>query len=270
MKEHLLRYDEFAKYISSKNILVIGNDHLGHGKSAKKEDYGYFGNGKSETVVNDLHKVTQYAKETYGNDIPFFLLGHSMGSFMARRYMMTYGNELSGIIISGTGSKPQLLMPFARLLINTIAVFKGERYISDFITNIIFGKNNDRIIDKKTEVDWLTNDEEIVKAYMNDDMCMFDFTLNGYDTLLEAIEFIQKKSNIKKIPKDLPMFFISGTDDPVGDYSKGVEKAYDDMCKASIKDVDIMLYHGGRHEMLNEIIRDSVYEDVYNWIKKHI
>ena len=100
MKEHLLRYDEFAKYISSKNILVIGNDHLGHGKSAKKEDYGYFGNGKSETVVNDLHKVTQYAKETYGNDIPYFLLGHSMGSFMARRYMMTYGNELSGIIIS--------------------------------------------------------------------------------------------------------------------------------------------------------------------------
>ena len=101
-------------------------------------------------------------------------------------------------------------------------------------------------------------------------MCMFEFTLNGYDTLLEAMEFMQKKSNIKKIPKDLPMFFISGTDDPVGDYSKGVEKAYDDMCKASIKDVDIMLYHGGRHEMLNEIIRDSVYEDVYNWIKKHI
>ena len=270
MKEHLLRYDEFAKYISSKNILVIGNDHLGHGKSAKKEDYGYFGNGKSETVVNDLHKVTQYAKETYGNDIPYFLLGHSMGSFMARRYMMTYGNELSGIIISGTGSKPQLLILFGRFLIKTIEKFKGERYISDFITNIISGKNNDRIIDKKTEVDWLTNDEEIVKAYMNDDMCMFEFTLNGYDTLLEAMEFMQKKSNIKKIPKDLPMFFISGTDDPVGDYSKGVEKAYDDMCKASIKDVDIMLYHGGRHEMLNETIRDSVYEDVYNWIKKHI
>ena len=270
MKERLLRYDELAKYISSKNILVIGNDHLGHGKSAKKEDYGYFGSGKSETVVNDLHKVTQYAKETYGNDIPYFLLGHSMGSFMARRYMMTYGNELSGIIISGTGSKPQLLILFGRFLIKTIEKFKGERYISDFITNIISGKNNDRIIDKKTEVDWLTNDEEIVKAYMNDDMCMFEFTLNGYDTLLEAMEFMQKKSNIKKIPKDLPMFFISGTDDPVGDYSKGVEKAYDDMCKASIKDVDIMLYHGGRHEMLNEIIRDSVYEDVYNWIKKHI
>ena len=193
-----------------------------------------------------------------------------MGSFMARRYMMTYGNELSGIIISGTGSKPQLLILFGRFLIKTIEKFKGERYISDFITNIISGKNNDRIIDKKTEVDWLTNDEEIVKAYMNDDMCMFEFTLNGYDTLLEAMEFMQKKSNIKKIPKDLPMFFISGTDDPVGDYSKGVEKAYDDMCKASIKDVDIMLYHGGRHEMLNEIIRDSVYEDVYNWIKKHI
>ena len=172
------------------------------------------------------------------------------------------------------------LSPRTRILLLIVGVFwitlDQETYSivadlgTDFITNIISGKNNDRIIDKKTEVDWLTNDEEIVKAYMNDDMCMFEFTLNGYDTLLEAMEFMQKKSNIKKIPKDLPMFFISGTDDPVGDYSKGVEKAYDDMCKASIKDVDIMLYHGGRHEMLNEIIRDSVYEDVYNWIKKHI
>lgn len=270
MKEHLLRYDDFAKYIASKNILVIGNDHLGHGKSAKKEDYGYFGNGKSETVVNDLHKVTLYAKETYGNDIPFFMLGHSMGSFMARRYMMTYGNELSGIVISGTGSKPQLLVRFARLIINTIAAFKGERYVSDFVTNLISGGNNNRIKDKKTDCDWLTSDEEIVKAYMNDDKCMFEFTLNGYDTLLEAMQFMQVKSNIEKIPKDLPIFFISGTDDPIGNYSKGVEKAYDDMCNASIKDVDIMLYHGGRHEMLNETIRDSVYEDVYTWIKKHI
>ncbi len=116
MVEHLGRYDDFAKFMNTRNVLVIGNDHLGHGLTAKDDnDLGYFGKGLSKTVVDDLHEVTKYAKETYGRDIPFFLFGHSMGSFMARRYIMTYGSELTGVIISGTGSQPGMVLAGGKL-----------------------------------------------------------------------------------------------------------------------------------------------------------
>ena len=271
MKEHILRYEEFAKFMVSRGVLVIGNDHLGHGLTAKDEnDLGYFGSENSKTVVDDLHAVTLYAKETYGSDIPFFMLGHSMGSFMARRYIMTYGKELSGVIISGTGSTPGALLSVGRFLTFVLGKIKGDRQRPALLKNMAFGAYNKRIENPESESAWLCKDKAIVEKYDNDKFCTFDFTTDGYKTLFESIAFIQKKSNIEKIPKDLPVLFISGTEDPVGDYGKGVEKAYDEFEKAMIKDCEIVLYHGGRHEMLNEIEREGVFEDIDVWIKQHI
>ena len=271
MIEHLNRYDDFAKYMNSQGVTVIGNDHLGHGLTAKNDDdLGYFGAEKSKTVVDDLYEVTKYAKETYGSDIPYFLLGHSMGSFMARRYIMTYGEELSGVIISGTGSQPGAVLCAGRLVASVIGAIKGDRSRPAILKTMAFSSYNKKIENLRTESDWLSKDEAIVDKYRSDKFCTFDFTANGYKTLFEAIAFIQKKDNIAKIPKDLPIFFISGKEDPVGNYGAGVEQVYDAYEAAGIKDLDIILYHGGRHEMLNEIEREGVYEDVSAWIKKHI
>lgn len=271
MCEHLNRYDDFAKFMNENNILVVGNDHLGHGKTAKDDDdLGYFGPGKSKTVVDDLFEVTKYTKENYGRDIPYFLFGHSMGSFMARRYIMTYGSELTGAIISGTGSQPGAVLAGGKMVAGLIGAVKGERYRSPLLKSMAFGAYNKKIDNPRTVSDWLSKDEKIVDIYENDKFCKYDFTVDGYKTLFDSISFIQKPENIKKIPVDLPIFFISGTDDPVGNYGKGVEQVYDAYEAAGVKDIEIVLYHDGRHEMLNEIEREGVYEDVDTWIKRHI
>ena len=271
MKEHIMRYEEFAKFLSSKGILVIGNDHLGHGNTVKDEaDFGFFGSERSKTVVDDLHEVTLYAKSKFGADIPYFLLGHSMGSFMARRYLMTYGNELSGAIISGTGSQPGLLLACGRMIANITGLVKGDRYIPTLIKNMAFGTYLNHIDNPRTESDWLCKDEKIVDKYNNDKFCTFEFTVDGYKTLFESIAFIQNKNNINKIPKSLPIIFISGSEDPVGEYGKGVKRAYEDIKNSGVKDVESILYEGGRHEMLNEIEREDVYNDIYCWISNHM
>lgn len=270
MTEHLRRYNDFSEYLSRQGFVVIGNDHLGHGLTAKEEDYGYFGANKSETVVNDLYEVTKYAKSTYGSDIPFFLFGHSMGSFMARRYIMTYGKELTGVIISGTGSQPKPILASGILLANIVGLIKGERYVPGILKSIAFGAYNKKISNPESEHAWLTKDKEIVKIYDTDKMCTFDFTVNGYKTLFGVIDFIQKDKNIAEIPKNLPIILVSGTDDPVGDYGKGVRFVYEKYKSVGIKDIDIILYDNCRHELLNEIEREKVYSDILNWLNDHM
>lgn len=271
MCEHMKRYDDFANYMNANGVLVIGNDHLGHGNTAKDDnDLGYFGPGKSKTVVDDLNEVTKFAKANYGDDLPYFLFGHSMGSFMARRYIMTYGSKLTGAIISGTGSQPGIVLAGGKMVAGIIGAIKGDRYRSPLLKGMAFGAYNKRIDNPRTVSDWLSKDEQIVDIYENDKFCKYDFTVDGYKTLFDSISFIQQTENIKKIPKNLPIFFISGTEDPVGNYGKGVEEVFDSYEAAGITDLEIMLYHDGRHEMLNEIEREGVYEDINNWIKKHI
>lgn len=271
MVEHLSRYDEFASYLSDRGYLVIGNDHLGHGLTAREEeDLGYFGEGKSKLVVDDLYSVTLFAKKTYGDNIPYFLLGHSMGSFMARRYIMTYGDNLSGAIISGTGSQPGIILGAGKLLANLIGLVKGERYKSDLLSSIAFGSYNKRIDNPSSKNSWLTKDDAIVREYDNDKFCTFKFTVNGYKTLFDAIGFIQSKKNIANIPKELPLFFIAGAEDPVGNYGVGVRAVFDCYKKALIKDVEIKLYEGDRHEVLNELDKEIAYKDIYLWLDKHI
>ena len=211
MIEYIKRYSHFANYLNQAGILVIGNDHKGHGLTAEKdEDLGYFGEEKSAAVIEDLHEVTRYAKEQYGADVPYFLFGHSMGSFMARRYLMTYGEELTGAIICGTGYTPGAVLTAGKLCAGVISKVKGERHRSKFLQKLAFGSYNKRIADKRTANDWLTKNTEMVDAYNRDKYCTFLFTVNGYQTLFDVLGFIQKKENIEKIPKSLPVYMIAG------------------------------------------------------------
>ena len=271
MIEYIKRYSHFANYLNQAGILVIGNDHKGHGLTAEKdEDLGYFGEEKSAAVIEDLHEVTRYAKEQYGADVPYFLFGHSMGSFMARRYLMTYGEELTGAIICGTGYTPGAVLTAGKLCAGVISKVKGERHRSKFLQKLAFGSYNKRIAYKRTANDWLTKNTEMVDAYNRDKYCTFLFTVNGYQTLFDVLGFIQKKENIEKIPKNLPVYMIAGEEDPVGNYGKGVEKVFEEYRKCGIRDLELKLYEDDRHEILNELDRENVYLDVKNWILKHI
>lgn len=270
MIEFIERYEGLAQYLNEQDILVIGNDHLGHGHTAgRDEDLGYFcPEHMSETVVKDLHTVTEYAKKEYPG-IPYFLLGHSMGSFMARRYLMTYGDELTGAILCGTGEQTSATLFAGKTAAGILGAFKGQRYRSEFIRKTSFKGYNDRF-EKRTENDWLTKDQSIVDWYNGHKFCTFGFTINGYKTLFEVLTYIQKQENYNKIPKNLPIYMIAGEDDPVGNYGEGVKHIYKQYKDSGIKDISIKLYPNDRHEILNELDKETVYADVADWIAGHM
>lgn len=210
----------------------------------------------SETVVADLYEVTRFAKKNYPN-VPYFLFGHSMGSFMARRYIMTYGNELDGVIISGTGNQSGSVLKAGKIMVSLTKFFKGDRYRSKMLKNMFFSKFNNHIPNVRTSNDWLTKDETIVDKYNTDKYCTYSFTVNGYRTLLDVLSFIQNSNNIAKIPKNLSVFLIAGEEDPVGNYGKAVKNVYEIYKKAGIKDISIKLYKNDRHELINETDKNT-------------
>ena len=267
MVEYIVRYDDFAKHLNQQGILVIGNDHLGHGQSVLDEsEFGYFGKEKGSAVVDDLYEVTKYAKKQYGENIPYFLMGHSMGSFMARRYLMTYGEKITGAIISGTGYKTAPVLAVAFFFTAVTKFFYGERYRSPFMKWLVFHTYNRKIADVKTKNDWLTRDAAVVAAYNENPYCKFSFTVNGYETLFGAIKYIQKQNNWEETPKQLPILMIAGEEDPVGSYGKDVKKVYKKYQQLGCNHIELKLYQDDRHELVNELDREVVYADISQWI----
>lgn len=267
MVEYVERYEAFARYLTQRGFLVVGNDHLGHGETAGcAEDLGYFCEEKSAAVVEDLHNVTLEMKKRYP-DKPYFLFGHSMGSFMLRRYLMNYSHELTGAILAGTGRQKPLILATAKLINGLVGLFKGERHRSKLMANLAFGTYNKRIPNRRSDNDWLTRDEKIVDLYNAHKHCIFIFTVNGNKTLFDALTYIQKKENIAKLPKDLPIFMVAGAEDPVGEYGKGVMDVYKSYRKHGMQDITLKLYENDRHEILNELDRDIVYEDIAKWLE---
>jgi len=269
MQEFIDRYEDFAKFLCSKGFLVTGNDHLGHGGSINSEDdWGYFcekdGNG---ALLNDLHELTKITKKDYPN-VPYFLLGHSMGSFYARQYICEFGDELDGAIIMGTGHQPLPMLQAGMATCKMFALGKGWRYRSKAVAAMATGSYNKKFEPAKTRVEWLTKDREIINKYIHERRCTFMFTLNGYYNMFKGMSRLLDKNLLNNIPKNLPIFFVSGEDDPVGDFGKGVKAAFDSLKEVGCENLDIKLYPNDRHEILNELDKDAVYEDLYNWLEK--
>ena len=271
MIEMIERYEDFALFLNKHGYAVIGNDHLGHGLTAGNDrDLGYFcPKNMSATVVADLHRVTKYAKKKY-IDKPYILLGHSMGSFMARRYIMTYGNEINAALIVGTGSQRKTRLFSGKLVANILKVIVGDRYRTKLLKMIAFGTFQKRISNPQTQSDWISRDENIVDFCVWNKYCNFIFTVNGYRTLFDVLTYIQKYSNIEKIPKDLPLYFMAGGQDPVGHYSKDVIRIADLYKKAGIHDISLKIYPDDRHEILNELDKAEVYSDIISWLETKI
>lgn len=271
MAEYIERYEELAQFLGEKGILVTGDDHLGHGKSVEPGGtYGYFCEQDPATVVvRDVHRLKKMTQEDYPG-IPYVILGHSMGSFILRNYLFRYGTGIEGAIICGTGSQPQILVKFCKILAALQRMFLGDKHVAKLIDSLAFGSYNNRIPDVKTSSDWLCTDDQIVESYVKDELCGFTFTVNGFRTLFELLNRLNKMENVSRMPKDLPVYFIAGEMDPVGNYGKGVRKAYEDFKKAGMERLSLKLYPEGRHELLNEKNKKQVYEELYLWIMERI
>ncbi len=271
MAEYAARYAPFAEFLTSKGFLVCADDHLGHGKSVVSEnDLGYFNKERStDTVIADIRTLQLDVREQNAGK-PYFILGHSMGSFFCRKYISLYGGDFDGAIIMGSGFKSKATLNSALFFVKTNALFCGWRNRSKLIKNLAFGSYNKKFKPARTENDWLSKNPENVDAYEKDGLCGFSFTNNGYSILFNIIKQACSDKTIKAVPKDLPVFFVAGADDPVGDYGKGVIKAKRKFVEAGVKDVSIKLYKGGRHEILNDDCKDEVMEDILAFIEKHI
>lgn len=269
MAEHIDRYDDFAKYLAEKGMLVIGNDHLGHGKSVDNQaEYGYFCKKDALTVVvRDVHRLKKIVQEENPGK-PFFIIGHSMGSLILRNYLFRYGKGIDGAVLSGTASHPSVKIISGKLLLHLIALFKGEKYRSKLADSLLNGNANARIADKRTEYDWLSTDEEVVDKYIADDACGFRFTINGFLTLIQSVDNLNKKKYLANMPKELPVLFLAGTDDPVGAYTDGVKRAYEQFQQMGMKHIQLKFYEGSRHEILNEKKKQEVYEDIYAFLNE--
>lgn len=266
MCEYMGRYTGFAEFMAANGVIVCGNDLVGHGKSKGADGYGYFGSKNGDNnLIDDVRTLNRTIEERYP-DLKVIMIGHSMGSFICRDYITRYGDDISGIILSGTaGDNP--LLALARFLTGSVKLFRGEKYRSVMLTKLAFGSYNDRYPEKRTRYDWISRDTAIVDKYAADENCTFIFTASAYADMFRILKHISGDAWAKKVPKNKPYYIMSGTMDPVGGYSQGVKQVYNRLEAAGVKDVTLRLYEGGHHEMLNEINRDEVYADLLNWIE---
>lgn len=271
MAEYVERYEEFAAYLVERGFVVTGDDHLGHGKSVGEGGkQGYFCERDPATVlVRDVHRLKKLTEELYPG-VPYVLMGHSMGSFIARNYLCRYGTGISGAVIMGTGMQPKAVLDMARLVAGIQKFFCGPMHVSRLLDRLAFGGYGKGITDRRTAFDWLSRDRERVDRYIADPMCGFTFTVNGFGALFALVSRLYSPENLDAVPRELPVFMVSGDADPVGDYGKGVRRAYDSLVAAGLTDIRLKLYPGGRHELLNETNRSQVMQDICRWVEENV
>lgn len=271
MTEYVERYQEFAAYMTEHGYLVVGHDHLGHGDSVRsREDWGYIADERGEQyMIADIHKVRKITqRENPG--LPYFILGHSMGSYLLRKYITRYGEGLSGAIIVGTGSVPDVVLKTGMRTAECIALLKGWRHRSRLMEKLVFSGSFRKFSmgSEDPENNWLTKDVSRIEKYYGEPRCSFHFTLNGFYNVMKVVSFDNQMKYLNRIPKDLSIVLLSGENDPVGDLGKGVKRVEKQLRKAGIQDLYCKLYANDRHEILNETDRDVVYGDILAWCEK--
>ena len=266
--EFVERYDAFAQYLNSRGILVVAEDHMGHGGSINGGGIrGYF-HGDWFTAVADTYQLLADTRKEFP-EVPYILFGHSMGSFFARTILCRYPDSgISGAVICGTGWQPAFALPALIKVIDLICRKNGEEKPNETVQKMVFGSYNKKVEHPRTPFDWLTRDAKIVDEYIAHPLCGFTASAGLMREMARGIHYIEQPANLAAMRKDLPVFFIAGGDDPVGSYGKGVEKCAAEFRKAGMEQVSCKIYPLDRHEILNEINREEVFTDVADWIEK--
>ncbi len=266
--EHIARYDAFARYLNGLGIAVVGHDHLGHGLSLPEGGTPvYFGESNTwNTVVDDIYVLHQRIRLWYP-DVPLCIMGHSMGSFLTRTYLIRYPGTVKAAIIMGTGWQPKAVIVGGMAVAKAVGAVVGENGTSDLVTNLAFGAYNKLFAPNRTSCDWLSADEGNVDAYMADPLCGADATVGLFRQMLSGIRFNQKLSNLRQMDPRIPVLFVAGEKDPVGDCGNGVRRTYQEFRRAGVQDCTLKLYPGLRHEILNEKAQQQqIFEDIGQWL----
>lgn len=270
VSEYVGRYAPFAEYLTEHGFAVIGGDHLGHGKSvAEGAPRIFFGEQDGwKNVVDDVARLRSIGREKFPG-VPYFILGHSMGSFITRTYLIRYPGDVDGAVIMGTGQQGALLTGMGRMVAKRIGKKQGFGTTSKTVNNLAFGGYNKPFEPKRTEFDWLSANPDNVDRYIADPLCGEDATVGLFYEMLGGIRFVGKQENVNKMDTAKPVLFISGADDPVGG-TKGVTAAYKTFKKAGVSDLTLKLYPGLRHEVLNERENAEIYEYILRWLEERI
>lgn len=268
--EFVERYDDFANYLTKQGFLVVAEDHMGHGQSINGGGIrGYFHGGWFTAIADTMELMRMTREDNPG--VPYILFGHSMGSFMARTILCKYPDcGIQGAIICGTGWQPAFALPALIKVVEGICKKGDETQPNEKLQSLVFGSYNQKVEHPRTGYDWLTRDARIVDAYIAHPLCGFTASAGLLRDMMKGIYFIEQDVNLAAMRKDLPVFFIAGGDDPVGPYGKGVQKCADVFKKSGMTDVSVHIYPLCRHEILNEINREEVYEDILQWVESKL
>jgi alpha-beta hydrolase superfamily lysophospholipase len=272
MAEHGARYEKLATFLNTNNISVYAIDHRGHGNSVKTNDeLGYFTKDPKENgwekVVEDLNTVLNHLSQIH-TKIPLILFGHSMGSFISLGYSICYGNQLNGLVLSGSNSAPILLYKSARIITELEILRQGSNGKSKLLSFLSFGSFNKKFEPARTEFDWLSRDNKQVDTYIKDPYCGFEISNQSWKDLLGGLIEISKRENLAKIPSNLPIYVFAGDNDPVGGFGKGIKRLVNELKTSNVKNIDLKLYKEGRHEMVNETNNLEVFKDLNDWLNK--
>lgn len=262
MIDYVGRYEALAEFLTGEGFIFAGNDHVGHGKSAKTpDDLGYFpGKNADEYLVRDLHTMNKILRERF-QGLPIILLGHSMGSFLSRLYAEKYPHSIEGHIIHGT-SGPLAAVPFGKAVVGMISAIKGERHRSATLTKLAFAGYNSHFTEAEGKYAWLTRRVELVNGRDEDPLTAYIFTASGYRQLFRILGNSNSKKWFRSYPKNMPTLIMSGDADPVGQYGKGPRYVYKQLLLAGCTAVTQKMYESARHELFNEICRDEAFADI--------
>ena len=267
MMDYIGRYKLMAKHLTAAGYVLAGNDHLGHGDSvSSSSDFGFFASKDGyKYVIDDVKRMNELLRMKFPG-VPVVLLGHSMGSFISRLYSVKYSDSIDGLIIHGTAG-PNPATGAGKLLVKLLRAIKGERHRSKFVSSLAEGGYNKGFDPAEGDGAWLTRDPSMVADRIGNPKNDFIFTLAGYEDLFTMLGDCNSSSWFKEFPKDLLTLVISGENDPVGGFGKGVRYVYDNLKKNDAK-AELKLYPGARHELFNETNRDEVFADLISWLNK--
>lgn len=270
MAEHIARYDRLARALCAAGYTVAGHSHLGHGEDAREDELGFFGRRNGwDHLVEDVHAAHEMLLKRFPGQ-RFAILGHSMGSFVTREYLLRYGGDLTAAVICGTGWFPGPLCSVARAAAALCGVFGGWQKPAPLVDRLMSKDNNKAFAPVRTPFDWLSRDTAEVDKYMADLRCGFLFTARGYYDMFTGLKSLSRLHRLAALPGDLPVLFISGDADPIGTQGKGVNTVAQQFRDAGVRDVTVRLYPGARHELFNETNRDEITAELIDWLNRHM
>ena len=269
MGEHSARYADFAEFMVKNGFVVYANDHRGHGETAlNDEELGFFDEKDGwNKVVEDAHLLSLKIKQDHAEK-PLFLLGHSMGSFISRHLISLYGEDYKGVILSGTTGDPGAIASVGKAIGKLFATFQGLKAKNKFLHDTGFAKFNKPFKPNRTDFDWISRDEKVVDAYAADPKCGMIMAIGFILDLTDGLNYVNTQAAFENTPENLPIYLMSGAQDPVSDGGKGVVEVHKKFEERGIKNLEMKLFKDCRHEILNELNKEDIYKEILEWFEE--